>query len=245
VARNFDGTDDKLTSTTAVSNLITPSDGTIAVWYRPLGTPANHASNSYGLDPLFADDLGYFGLFRGTIAGTNDSIWAYNWDGNEDRVGGFTYTLDEWVHVTWRHTDGTLYLYKNGTQVNTAPSGSTSQLTGAIRVGVREVVGAYLQGHLAELATWSVALSPEDEISALAKGFSPLMVRPQSLTGYWPLWGQHSPELDIWRGRGLTLSGTEPADHPRIFYPTRPKFIPVPTVGPWHYYNMMGRGQAA
>jgi len=224
VARNFDGSDDVATNSSALSNFVSATTGTIACWYRPVGSPANHASATNALDCIVGETGGLLGLFRGTIAGANDKIYAYNWDGNDDRVG-FSYTVNEWVHCAWRHTGANLYVYKNGAEMGSVASGTTTGLTGTIQVGHRSIWG-YLEGDLAEMAFWNVALSADDEIPALGKGFSPMMVRPASLTAYWPMWGRQSTtiEQDVFRGRDLTLSGTGYAEHPpRIIYPTRPR----------------------
>ena len=59
---------------------------------------------------------------------------------------------------------------------------------------------------------WNVALTAA-EIASLAKGFSPRLIRPQSLAFYAPLIRE---TLDIRGGLTLTDSGSTVADHPRI-----------------------------
>lgn len=80
--------------------------------------------------------------------------------------------------------------------------------------GVNEVsVGAEtFTGAIAEAAIWNVALTQED-IQALARGFSPRRVRPTALMFYAPL---IRASLDL-RSGPLTPSATPPtvADHPR------------------------------
>ena len=58
----------------------------------------------------------------------------------------------------------------------------------------------------------------------LAAGFSPLMVRPESLIGYWPLGGAYSNDnMDIIGGNTLTTNGGPTVEtHPRIIYPSGP-----------------------
>ena len=73
--------------------------------------------------------------------------------------------------------------------------------------------GQYFNGDLAELAIWNVALN-QDEVFALAKGFSPQLIRPGSLVTYYPFTGNFSPEPDM-MGRipmGLANSPTK-SDH--------------------------------
>lgn len=75
--------------------------------------------------------------------------------------------------------------------------------------------GLFTKGMIAEVAVWGETLTP-DEIVSLAQGFSPALIRPQSLLFYAPLVRNL---IDI-RG-GLTLTDNGPsavADHPRIYY---------------------------
>ena len=130
-----------------------------------------------------------------------------------------------WVHlaVTW---DGTLttagsLLYRNGTVestyvVNAAGSGSiTSDAAGDFAVGNRSS-GTFdrgLDGRLAELAVWNVALTA-DEIASLAKGFRPHRIRPQSLVFCIPLVRTNQ---EIRNATSGTTTGTAVADHPRVY----------------------------
>lgn len=75
------------------------------------------------------------------------------------------------------------------------------------------------EGRLAEVGVWNVALT-DAEIASLASGVSPLMVRPQNLVGYWPLYTSGA-EPD-WVGENpLTETGTvvKAAHPPLIVYP--------------------------
>lgn len=68
-------------------------------------------------------------------------------------------------------------------------------------------------GLLAHVAVWTVRLD-DRELIALSTGVSPLLVRPQSLVLYWPLWGRHSPEIELINGKHATITGTiDPGEH--------------------------------
>lgn len=89
---------------------------------------------------------------------------------------------------------------------------------------------AYFSGRIAEVGLWNIALS-DNEVFALGTGLCPLFVRPQNLVGYWPLWGLHSPEIDLTSGaHSLTVTGaTVVEDHapmmlPSLWRPTVPSF---------------------
>jgi len=72
----------------------------------------------------------------------------------------------------------------------------------------------FMDGNLAEAAIWNVALT-DAEVALLAKGYSPLFVRPQNLVSYWPLVRSLN---DIVGGYNLSASGTTVAAHSRIIY---------------------------
>ena len=89
----------------------------------------------------------------------------------------------------------------------------------------------YFNGAIAEAAIWDVALTAA-EIATLARGVSPLLVRPGSLLAYWPVYGTQSPEPDLKGAAALTITGTATAAaHPRVYMPTRARLVrgtPVP-----------------
>lgn len=78
----------------------------------------------------------------------------------------------------------------------------------------------YVSGQIAEAGMWSAALD-DSEIASLAKGFSPLLVRPASLVAYWPLLGNLDPEPDFWAANHAVTGVNSPtsAAHPRVIYP--------------------------
>ncbi len=77
----------------------------------------------------------------------------------------------------------------------------------------RRATEIYAKGRIAEVGFWSVTLT-QDEITALAKGASPLSIRPQSLFFYAPL---VRDAIELRNGSTLTVSGATVAEHPRIY----------------------------
>jgi len=76
--------------------------------------------------------------------------------------------------------------------------------------------GYYFDGSIAEAAIWSAALT-DDEVAILAKGVSPLLVRPESLVFYCPL--IRDDDEDIVGGLSLTaVNGPTVTAHPRVLY---------------------------
>ncbi|MHA2113671.1 MAG: hypothetical protein ACW98W_19600 [Candidatus Hodarchaeales archaeon] len=91
-------------------------------------------------------------------------------------------------------------------------------------------------GFLAELGIWAsddggsagmrdegFILSTED-VQALAAGIPPIMVKPEFLVSYYPLWGAHSPEPDLMNTGYpgiITGSNAFKANHPKIILPSQ------------------------
>jgi hypothetical protein len=129
---------------------------------------------------------------------------------------------------TWAHCAGVkngtgagaIAAFLNGTKASATSNQSIQNTASPLWLGSgRSSAGAVanvLNGDLAEVAIWNAGLD-DDEITALSKGASPLLIRPQSLQGYWPLKGQASPEPDLRNSNGGTLTGTTAAAHPRIY----------------------------
>lgn len=119
-----------------------------------------------------------------------------------------TYTAGSWFHGVASYSNAASRTsYLNG--VAGAPDLANIPIAAFTRVSI----GRIFDGMLAEVGMWDVLLT-QDEITSLSKGFSPKLIRPQSLKVYVPL----VRELNNYCGAIMTASGTTPADHPRIFY---------------------------
>lgn len=79
---------------------------------------------------------------------------------------------------------------------------------------------------VAHVAIWNVDLLPV-ELQALAAGASPLLIRPASLVGYWPMIGGYSPDINLVGSGSLTLQGSPSfiSDGPPILMPRRRKLL--------------------
>ncbi len=143
------------------------------------------------------------------------------------------YTANTWHHAcgVWAAiNDRTVYLDGG----NSGTSSVSRTPTGIDRTGIgllyRSSPSAYMSGRIAEVAMWNVALTAA-EAAILAKGFSPLFVRPASLVAYWPLVGQRDPAIDRIANYDMTWYNTPVvAAHPRIIQP-RQSQIGVPESG--------------
>lgn len=182
---DLDGVNDEITTGVAISSFITASAGTMAVWVKPTGTPVSTTRYDFG-EQLMGDTEMYISIGRSVING-NDRITCGNWDGSPTVIE-ITYTADEWVHIVWRHTGGTLYGYKNGVEVSSVASGNTTTLTNPLIFGHNNFQSLWDDFDISDAAVWNVALTP-NEIEILGKSKvkgMPLQIKPSALTGYWP-----------------------------------------------------------
>jgi hypothetical protein len=126
-------------------------------------------------------------------------------------------TTDTYGNNVWSHaaavyastSSRTAYLNGVAATENT-DSDVTSTGFDRVHIGMRlvtSVPGLFLNGIIAEVGLWNIALAAAD-IASLAKGFSPLLIRPEGLVAYWPLIGNLSPEIDPVGGFAMTRTNT-------------------------------------
>ncbi len=203
-----------------VSNYMSAATGSVSVWVKIASTATVPvAAVKYYLPSAFCDGGGYLGIHRGNLSSGGDKLWWYGWD-SADRSFSSTFTPDVWLNLAWVHGGSTLTGYINGSSVGSVALGNLGSAGGTFRVGRAGLGGistGWLGGDVAEVATWSESLTA-DSLAALAKGMSPLRVRPGVLTAYWPLLGRQSPELNALAGSALTSDTGTPiaARHPPI-----------------------------
>lgn len=138
-----------------------------------------------------------------------------------------TITQGTWFHflaVFAAANDRRVYLNGGGKGTdngNVTPAGVDRF---AIGVFAQPSIGYYMSGDIAEVAIWNTALTDDDAL-VLAEGISPLLVKSQSLVGYWPLIRGLNDRIN---GYTLTASGTAVSPSPRILTPTSPMRFGVP-----------------
>ena len=139
-----------------------------------------------------------------------------------------------WFHLTALFIASNNYkLYVNGTLDATQTTNSNiSDFADSnqfyIGTGVSSgtnIAAKTWEGGLAEVAAYAAELTA-GEISALAAGYSPLLVRPDALVGYWPLGGplaSSASNNDFVGGNHLTTNGgVSEENHPPMIYPSDP-----------------------
>lgn len=207
-ALQFDGMDDYVATGKVLSSFISASTGTMSVWVKPTGaSPTGGAP--YQVQGIISDVLAYQGIYRGVIGGV-DRIWIYNWDGSSDSVG-VPYTTNEWIHVVWVHSGGSLYAYANGVFVGSTASGNTSDLTQIVNIGLGYQAFPDFAGSLDEVRIYNRALGA-NEITRLYQAGSARVTPPGStdgLVGYWSLNDCQRTRATDQSGRGNhgTLNG--------------------------------------
>ena len=110
----------------------------ISAWILPYGQSINatagwNGQQIYGQNQMCFSFGNTHGISR-CVIDSQDKIWVYNWDGNDDRIG-IDYEIGESMHVVLVHDDSTLYAYKNGILLDQFNSNPTAD-GGFIRIGV-------------------------------------------------------------------------------------------------------------
>lgn len=221
MARTFDGATTRLATTTTP---VTAVPFTLAAWARPDDTISD---SILGLRDTSASNDRFY-IAHGV--GTNPSRAVVGWI-----VGASPSTIETTTSLannTWGHicgvfassTSRTVYLNGGGSASSGASSSPSAFET--IQIGANGVGLGLFQGLIAEAAIWNAALTAA-EVAILAKGFCPLLVRPESLVFYAPLLGNDSPELDLSGGLSINVTGSPAkAAHPRVYMPAYPLYVP-------------------
>ena len=142
-----------------------------------------------------------------------------------------SYTANAWHHAAGVFTSASSRtVYYNGGNSATNTTTQTPDFTATLETNVgawysdtSNAYSLFASGRIAEAAVYNVALTASD-VASLAKGYSPLHVRPNDLVAYWPLGGHHGQhDNDHWKNRYDLTAVNSPtwADHGRVIYPRR------------------------
>jgi hypothetical protein len=136
-------------------------------------------------------------------------------------------TANVWAAQGMTQSTTTLLHYFNGTQVGTvAASGIYNGYVSPVCELGHSSHGGFWAGQIAEYAIWTEVLTA-DEMAALAKGISPLLVRPQALLRYLPLL-QKGTETELIEAQTVTHVDSPAVydGHPRIYKPQSAIYFP-------------------
>jgi hypothetical protein len=224
VARAFNGTNQYLSN--GAGAWVTASPWTLAGWVNP---------SSFGSTPgILAQGTSVAGAFLSVTLSTGGAL-RVSVDGTNVDTGG-SLAQSAWNHWLVTYDGTTVRGYVNGASVLSATrtaNYSHGVAFGAAAVSSGGAAGEFLQGSLAELGIWNVALTAA-EIAALALGVQPRHVRPGSLAAYWPLWGLsgNSVEPDLsGSANNLTLVNSPAASNHAPVTPFTRKTRSLPDLG--------------
>ena len=198
---------------------------TMACWFNPDVAPGGDITLMGMTDNAVDEAL----LLNFDSAGTS-KLRALSRSGSSgaESVHGSAVSNTTWQHAcaVWASaTSRQVYFNANASTANTT---SRAFPTGTLRFGLgcraQTANDQFFNGKIAEAAVWNATLTAA-EIASLAKGVSPLMIRPASLIGYWPCLRNSvnisTATLDRWRSRLDLTEANSPAysEHPRVINP--------------------------
>ena len=165
-----------------------------------------------------------------TMGVNSSSIFASIGDGaGEDLFSAGTVSTGVWTHLCFvkAGTGANAHrMYINGSRTNNTSSRSIQNSATGLRIGCSTGGTLPIDGKLGELGIWSDSLT-DDEVTSLVRGFSPRLIRPQSLALFMPMLEDSGNGIDLRHGVTATLSGTlAAADHPRIIMPSEAIYTP-------------------
>lgn len=142
-------------------------------------------------------------LWLGT---TTNALEAGEWDGGPvARAQSGTISTGVWYHAGGVFTSlSSRAVFLDGVKTTNTTTIGSVHTPGKVVVGRWDGAGSALQGDLAEIAIWNVALT-DAEMSTLATGVSALRVRPSALVLYIPLWDS---VFDYKASRAITTNTT-------------------------------------
>ncbi len=211
MARTFNGISDKIEIDGFAA--ITTDPCTLACWFKPATLNTTDTLISIG-NPAAS------GFWR-IHSNAADQLLCQKQNDVGSESGTATVVAALLAIGTWHHCAGvfeniasrTAYL-DGANPVNNATFVTDSVAT-RTSIGVQAGnLGAptFCDGTIAEVGIWNIALTAS-EIRALAKGFSPKVIRPRHLVFYAPL----VRSVQEYKGRVLVTTGTTVAVHSRSF----------------------------
>lgn len=223
MAINLPGTDDAYRMATTLD----PTNYTLACWVNP-----DIVTNAEVLLGFIKDATGKMNYIHMRGDEPGDYFACARWDGTdwENCDSTTSGVAGTWFHVLGIITgDSKCEIYVNNGGYNSNANATVGWTPDYIPVGAKwagVAIDYELDGQICECAIWNVNDFTSEERQALADGFSPLFVRPQSLIFYTPA---IRAVQDFISGTVLTATGTPAvANHPRIIYPATPMIITAP-----------------
>lgn len=209
-ARNFNGTSQYISC--GNPSFLTGTSYTVAAWAKPT------ADTQQLIAWRSTSSLAPITLQLDLASGTGRFIVRDNANTIANSQKASAYSSGVWTHFLGTRSGNTTTVYINGV-AGTPATASLGTITpdtldiGAFRGGSTTPSG-FWAGAIAEVAIWNAVLDT-GEISALAKGMSPILVRPSKLVFWAPL---IRGVTDRRNGTSLVDNGPSTVtDHVRIY----------------------------
>ena len=229
MAFNFDGTDDYLKKDNVnifndSSFSSTSYSFSFSCWIRPNGRHVGGVFEQYDPSPKSGNGrLGLWMLNNGKMRFRFHNSYVVT------SAADISTSTTTWYHLAgfWQRGERSLYVNGSVSASHTGNINSDHSHSGVdFNIG-RVFDGSigterFFNGDIAEFAAWKVKLSAS-EISSLAAGFSPQLIRPSESLGYWPLGGAYTNYDDLNGSNTLSaVSSPSESNHPVIIYPSSP-----------------------
>lgn len=216
MARNFVNASAQYLENTAA--VVTATPFAISAWFYPKDT----TTGGTVMGVLDLSDGTQHHILRFNILAGEVSAYTRSGGTNTAAHSGNTFSANTWNHAfgRWNAANERLVILNDGTPVSNSTSATPTGID-TTRIG-RGVSGFYADAYLAEVAVWQVSdFDYARYVPMLAAGYSPLLIKPESLVAYWSLIGRTSPEIDLVGGFDMTLiAGPTVTPHPpKIIHP--------------------------
>ncbi len=192
---------------------VTAPPFSVAVWFQVVSTTVGSTLFSLGAS---GDDF----INRYQITPNSDGSMSFTANGGSASfaVAGSIAAANTWYHGGGvSSSTSSRIAYFNGVPATANTATVTPTAIDSIRIGTRAAATTpKFDGKVAEIAIWDFGLT-DAEMAALAKGYSPLFIKPENLRFYAPLVRNLQ---DIVEARAITNTNTATVgNHPRIIMP--------------------------
>lgn len=216
MSRLFNGTTDQ---GQVALNLSSFAQLSMSFWlWQDVFSNGNGVAMEFGTTTLVAGGFGVApnnstGSNFGVIMSTGSVFWLDNFPRpSAGKWHHYLWTANRATPVNVVYVDGVLQTL-TGTNHGAGTYGNFGNLT--LNLMSRNAASLFNAGRLAEIAIWGGVLLGQTDATNLFNKQLPTFDHPSSLSDYWPLAGQTSPEPEVSAGgTGITMTGTKSALSP-------------------------------
>lgn len=159
----FDGTDDVITATDLLGDIINDNAFSVYAVVQPVSIAST--GNAWQQEAILCTVTGFWGLY--TTDNTANSISGFNWDGNAD-VSEIGVTESEDTIATYKHEGGNIGLAIKQGAFQLVASGDTSNVGGSLAIGRNTGGGSFYDGYIRALIVYDFVLNTSQHSHNLA-----------------------------------------------------------------------------